>query len=166
MWCPTSLVVNGKETKYPVPEPYLPLNFINSTGMRYEAEEVRQCLLKGTVTFTIFKHNNTVGFMNAEASCYLFYTYTPQGGIRNTELSMALSLCSADFTVFCMSPHMSMIYPCRAEGECSYVPRRLSAAGWVRRRGPQADGGGVQPGQPVNHWVTFPCCEEHIHGSE
>ncbi|KAL7878427.1 hypothetical protein AOLI_G00094010 [Acnodon oligacanthus] len=47
MWCPTSLIVNGKETPYPVPEPYLPLNFINSTGMRYEAEEVRQCLLKG-----------------------------------------------------------------------------------------------------------------------
>uniref|UniRef100_A0A8B9RBY9 Trans-1,2-dihydrobenzene-1,2-diol dehydrogenase n=1 Tax=Astyanax mexicanus TaxID=7994 RepID=A0A8B9RBY9_ASTMX len=46
MWCPTSLIVNGKETQYPVPEPYLPLNFINSTGMRYEAEEVRQCLLK------------------------------------------------------------------------------------------------------------------------
>ncbi|KAM4603079.1 trans-1,2-dihydrobenzene-1,2-diol dehydrogenase [Polymixia lowei] len=47
MWSPTSLVVNGKETQYPVPEPYLPLNFTNSTGMRYEAEEVRQCLLKG-----------------------------------------------------------------------------------------------------------------------
>lgn len=49
MWCPTALVVNGKETQYPVPEPYLPLNFLNSTGMRYEAEEVRQCLLKGIV---------------------------------------------------------------------------------------------------------------------
>lgn len=49
MWCPTTLVVKGKETKYPVPEPHLPLNFTNSTGMRYEAEEVRQCLLKGTV---------------------------------------------------------------------------------------------------------------------
>ncbi|XP_029904381.1 trans-1,2-dihydrobenzene-1,2-diol dehydrogenase [Myripristis murdjan] len=47
MWSPTSLVVNGKETHYPVPEPYLPLNFTNSTGLRYEAEEVRQCLLKG-----------------------------------------------------------------------------------------------------------------------
>ncbi|XP_026863776.2 trans-1,2-dihydrobenzene-1,2-diol dehydrogenase [Electrophorus electricus] len=46
MWCPTSLIVNGKETQYPVPEPYLPLNFVNSTGMRYEAEEVRQCLLQ------------------------------------------------------------------------------------------------------------------------
>ncbi|KAA0715283.1 Trans-1,2-dihydrobenzene-1,2-diol dehydrogenase [Triplophysa tibetana] len=47
MWCPTSLMVNGVETQYPVPEPALPLNFLNSTGLRYEAEEVRQCLLKG-----------------------------------------------------------------------------------------------------------------------
>ncbi|XP_071750427.1 trans-1,2-dihydrobenzene-1,2-diol dehydrogenase-like [Centroberyx gerrardi] len=47
MWSPTSLMVNGKETQYPVPEPYLPLNFPNSTGLRYEAEEIRQCLLKG-----------------------------------------------------------------------------------------------------------------------
>ncbi|KAJ8406566.1 hypothetical protein AAFF_G00301400 [Aldrovandia affinis] len=47
MWCPTHLVVNGKETQYPLPEPTMPLNFTNSTGLRYEAEEVRQCLLKG-----------------------------------------------------------------------------------------------------------------------
>ncbi|KAJ8340674.1 hypothetical protein SKAU_G00353070 [Synaphobranchus kaupii] len=47
MWNPTSLVVNGKKTEYPLPQPSLPLNFVNSTGMRYEAEEVRQCLLKG-----------------------------------------------------------------------------------------------------------------------
>lgn len=49
MWCPTTLEVNGKETvEFPLPEPYLPINFIRSTGMRYQAEEVRQCLLKGT----------------------------------------------------------------------------------------------------------------------
>ncbi|KAM6980432.1 trans-1,2-dihydrobenzene-1,2-diol dehydrogenase-like [Aplochiton taeniatus] len=47
MHCPTKLVLNGKETEYPLPEPSLPLNFTNSTGLRYEAEEVRQCLLKG-----------------------------------------------------------------------------------------------------------------------
>ncbi|CDQ67067.1 trans-1,2-dihydrobenzene-1,2-diol dehydrogenase [Oncorhynchus mykiss] len=46
MWCPTSLEVNGEVTQYPLPEPSLPLNFIHSTGLRYEAEEVRQCLLK------------------------------------------------------------------------------------------------------------------------
>ncbi|XP_027136829.1 trans-1,2-dihydrobenzene-1,2-diol dehydrogenase isoform X1 [Larimichthys crocea] len=60
MWCPTSLVVNGKETQYPVPEPYLPLNFTNSTGMRYEAEEVRQCLLKGLKESAVMSHADSL----------------------------------------------------------------------------------------------------------
>uniref|UniRef100_A0A3Q3X8C8 Trans-1,2-dihydrobenzene-1,2-diol dehydrogenase n=1 Tax=Mola mola TaxID=94237 RepID=A0A3Q3X8C8_MOLML len=47
MHCPTTLLVNDQETEYILPEPCLPLNFTNSTGLRYEAEEVRQCLLKG-----------------------------------------------------------------------------------------------------------------------
>ncbi|XP_067875948.1 trans-1,2-dihydrobenzene-1,2-diol dehydrogenase-like isoform X1 [Heterodontus francisci] len=47
MWCPTSLVVNGKAQEFPLPAPSQPLNFTNSTGLRYEAEEVRQCLQKG-----------------------------------------------------------------------------------------------------------------------
>uniref|UniRef100_A0A4W5R223 Trans-1,2-dihydrobenzene-1,2-diol dehydrogenase n=1 Tax=Hucho hucho TaxID=62062 RepID=A0A4W5R223_9TELE len=49
MHCPTTLEVNGKMTQYPLPEPSLPLNFTNSTGLRYEAEEVGQCMLKGMV---------------------------------------------------------------------------------------------------------------------
>ncbi|XP_069030532.1 trans-1,2-dihydrobenzene-1,2-diol dehydrogenase [Embiotoca jacksoni] len=60
MWCPTSLVVNGKETQYPVPEPYLPLNFLNSTGMRYEAEEVRQSLLKGLKESSVMSHADSL----------------------------------------------------------------------------------------------------------
>lgn len=48
MWCPTTLEVNGQETEFPLPEAGMPLNFTNSTGLRYEAEEVRRCLLKGT----------------------------------------------------------------------------------------------------------------------
>ncbi|XP_058851624.1 trans-1,2-dihydrobenzene-1,2-diol dehydrogenase-like [Acipenser ruthenus] len=47
MWSPTSLIVNGNETQFPLPEPYQPLNFPNSTGLRYEAQEVRRCLLAG-----------------------------------------------------------------------------------------------------------------------
>lgn len=47
MHCPTTLEVNGKQTQYPLPEPFLPLHFTNSTGLCYEAEEVRHCLLKG-----------------------------------------------------------------------------------------------------------------------
>ncbi|XP_053722791.1 trans-1,2-dihydrobenzene-1,2-diol dehydrogenase [Synchiropus splendidus] len=60
MWCPTSLVVNGKETEFPLPEPSLPLNFINSTGMRYEAEEVRQCLLKGLKESAVLPHSDSL----------------------------------------------------------------------------------------------------------
>ncbi|XP_060705165.1 trans-1,2-dihydrobenzene-1,2-diol dehydrogenase-like [Hemiscyllium ocellatum] len=47
MWCPTSLVVNGKVQEFPLPPPSQPLNFTNSTGLRYEADQVRQCLQKG-----------------------------------------------------------------------------------------------------------------------
>ncbi|CAH2319070.1 trans-1,2-dihydrobenzene-1,2-diol dehydrogenase [Pelobates cultripes] len=46
-WCPTSLIVNGKETNYPVPPTTKYLHFLNSTGLSYQAEHVRQCLLKG-----------------------------------------------------------------------------------------------------------------------
>ncbi|XP_075695973.1 trans-1,2-dihydrobenzene-1,2-diol dehydrogenase-like [Rhinoderma darwinii] len=47
MWSPTSLIVNGKETKYTLPTTTKHLHFKNSTGLSYEAEHVRQCLLKG-----------------------------------------------------------------------------------------------------------------------
>ncbi|XP_053308219.1 trans-1,2-dihydrobenzene-1,2-diol dehydrogenase-like [Spea bombifrons] len=47
MWCPTSLIVNGKETQFPLPPTTKNIHFINSTGLSYEAEHVRQCLLKG-----------------------------------------------------------------------------------------------------------------------
>ncbi|XP_056145691.1 trans-1,2-dihydrobenzene-1,2-diol dehydrogenase-like [Lampris incognitus] len=47
MWCPTALEVNGKEKQFPLPDAPLPLNFTHSTGLGYEAQEVRQCLLKG-----------------------------------------------------------------------------------------------------------------------
>lgn len=58
MHCPTTL--NGKTTQYPLPEPSLPLNFTNSTGLRYEAEEVRQCLLKGMVARKVLPEKNTI----------------------------------------------------------------------------------------------------------
>ncbi|XP_062918841.1 trans-1,2-dihydrobenzene-1,2-diol dehydrogenase-like isoform X1 [Mobula hypostoma] len=47
MWCPTSLTVNGVIEEFPLQTPSQPLNFTNSIGLRYEAEEVRRCLQKG-----------------------------------------------------------------------------------------------------------------------
>lgn len=66
MWCPTSLNVNGKVTEYPVPEPYIPINFLLSTGMRYEAEEVRQCLLKGLKESAIMSHADSLLLVEME----------------------------------------------------------------------------------------------------
>ncbi|XP_076853426.1 trans-1,2-dihydrobenzene-1,2-diol dehydrogenase-like [Brachyhypopomus gauderio] len=43
----TILEVSSKQTQLPLPEPTRPLHFTNSMGLRYEALEVRQCLLKG-----------------------------------------------------------------------------------------------------------------------
>nr|XP_057945794.1 trans-1,2-dihydrobenzene-1,2-diol dehydrogenase-like isoform X1 [Doryrhamphus excisus] len=60
MWCPTTIEVNGKESHYTLPEPSLPLNFMNSTGMRYEAEEVRQCLLKGLKESPVISHADSL----------------------------------------------------------------------------------------------------------
>lgn len=71
MWSPTTLVVNGRETHYPLPEPVSPLNFNNSTGMRYEAEEVRQCVLKGTVAFGTFLVRMNVKKITIKCSEYV-----------------------------------------------------------------------------------------------
>ena len=53
-WCPTRLDspegVYDKETiskEYPLPEPHIPGNYPNCTGLRYEAQDVRTCLKQG-----------------------------------------------------------------------------------------------------------------------
>ena len=53
-WCPTKLEVpqsvytdKGMCKEFPLPSSPLPGNYPNCTGLRYEAEEVRQCLNKG-----------------------------------------------------------------------------------------------------------------------
>ena len=53
-WCPTKLEspegVYQKTSiskEFPLPEPYLPGNYPNCTGLRYEAQEVYTCLKEG-----------------------------------------------------------------------------------------------------------------------
>ncbi|XP_074926635.1 trans-1,2-dihydrobenzene-1,2-diol dehydrogenase-like [Chelonoidis abingdonii] len=43
----TTLGHRGQRHECPLPPPAQPLNFSNGTGMRYEAQHVRQCLLQG-----------------------------------------------------------------------------------------------------------------------
>ncbi|XP_069462243.1 trans-1,2-dihydrobenzene-1,2-diol dehydrogenase-like [Ambystoma mexicanum] len=47
IWCPTSVITNEKEKKFPLPPTSKTMNYHHSTGMSYEAEHTRQCLLKG-----------------------------------------------------------------------------------------------------------------------
>uniref|UniRef100_A0A8C3SGB1 Trans-1,2-dihydrobenzene-1,2-diol dehydrogenase n=1 Tax=Chelydra serpentina TaxID=8475 RepID=A0A8C3SGB1_CHESE len=46
-YAPTTVIVNGQRHECPLPPPSQPLNFTNGTGMRYEAQHVRECLLGG-----------------------------------------------------------------------------------------------------------------------
>ncbi|XP_061445582.1 trans-1,2-dihydrobenzene-1,2-diol dehydrogenase-like [Rhineura floridana] len=55
-WCPTQLVVNGQKEEFPLPFPSQKQHFPNSTGLRYEAEHVRQCLLQGLKESPIMFH--------------------------------------------------------------------------------------------------------------
>ncbi|XP_027487951.1 trans-1,2-dihydrobenzene-1,2-diol dehydrogenase, partial [Corapipo altera] len=47
MNCPTELIWGGNKEVFPLPPPSQPLNFSNGTGLRFEAQHVRECLLQG-----------------------------------------------------------------------------------------------------------------------
>ncbi|XP_053121602.1 trans-1,2-dihydrobenzene-1,2-diol dehydrogenase-like [Hemicordylus capensis] len=55
-WSPTQLVVNGHAEEFPLPASSQKLNFPNGTGMCYQAEHVRQCLLQGLKESPIMSH--------------------------------------------------------------------------------------------------------------
>ena len=59
-WCPIKMETAEGSKDFPLPEPTLPLNFVNSTGMRYEAEEVRKCLREGKKESDIMPHKETL----------------------------------------------------------------------------------------------------------
>uniref|UniRef100_A0A7M4FFE9 Dihydrodiol dehydrogenase n=1 Tax=Crocodylus porosus TaxID=8502 RepID=A0A7M4FFE9_CROPO len=44
---PTAMLFNGERWECPLPPPSQPLNFERGTGLRYEAQHVRECLLQG-----------------------------------------------------------------------------------------------------------------------
>ncbi|KAG8433998.1 hypothetical protein GDO86_012380 [Hymenochirus boettgeri] len=76
MWCPTSVIINGKETKFPLPHSAKPMNFTNSTGLSYEAEHVRQCLLKG------FKESPIMSLEDSELLSSIMDEVRKQLGVR------------------------------------------------------------------------------------
>ena len=58
--CPTRLETSDDVREFPLPSPPLPIVFLNGTGMRYEAEEVRRCLQEKRRESLIMPHKETV----------------------------------------------------------------------------------------------------------
>lgn len=48
-WCPTKVELPSGTVNVPLPEGKHRFNFINSAGLRYEAAEARNCILKGLI---------------------------------------------------------------------------------------------------------------------
>ena len=58
--CPTKLESSAGVREYPLPETTLPLNYPNSTGLRYEAEEVRRYLAEGKKESDMMPHKESL----------------------------------------------------------------------------------------------------------
>ncbi|XP_055917937.1 trans-1,2-dihydrobenzene-1,2-diol dehydrogenase-like [Eupeodes corollae] len=60
-WCPTSIIdIDGKQKEWVVPKGKQKTNFPNSEGLRYEAEEVRKCILDGKLQSEHMNHNESL----------------------------------------------------------------------------------------------------------
>lgn len=60
-WCPPSFIdLDGKEKEWKLPESKVKYNFINSTGLRYEAEEARRCINQGLLESPDVSHEESL----------------------------------------------------------------------------------------------------------
>ena len=59
-WCPTTVELPGDTINVPLPEGDHKYNFINSSGLLYEADEVRNCILKGTLESPKVSHETSL----------------------------------------------------------------------------------------------------------
>lgn len=59
-WCPTKITVNGKTHEFTLPDVPIKVNFDNSAGLTYEAQEVRRCLLAGKIESPVIPHSASI----------------------------------------------------------------------------------------------------------
>lgn len=52
--------MDGTEKTWPLPEARFDFNFINSCGLRYEADEVRKCIREGKKWSDLVTHNDSL----------------------------------------------------------------------------------------------------------
>ncbi|XP_055917385.1 trans-1,2-dihydrobenzene-1,2-diol dehydrogenase-like [Eupeodes corollae] len=68
-WCPTTLIdIDGKEKSWPLPKGKYKTNFLNSEGLRYEAEEVRKCIREGKLQSEHMPHSESLLLAHVEDS--------------------------------------------------------------------------------------------------
>ncbi|OQR70662.1 trans-1 [Tropilaelaps mercedesae] len=68
-WCPDTIEVNGQKEVLPFPETILPCNYVNSSGLRYEASHVRECLNKGLTESPVLPLQATLNFARIIQTC-------------------------------------------------------------------------------------------------
>ncbi|XP_017086676.2 LOW QUALITY PROTEIN: trans-1,2-dihydrobenzene-1,2-diol dehydrogenase [Drosophila eugracilis] len=65
-WCPTRLITDEVDYEFPLPgsDEMPPTHYHNRLGMCYEAEEVRNCIMKGSYESDDFSHNESLLLAN------------------------------------------------------------------------------------------------------
>uniref|UniRef100_A0A0L8GZG8 Trans-1,2-dihydrobenzene-1,2-diol dehydrogenase n=1 Tax=Octopus bimaculoides TaxID=37653 RepID=A0A0L8GZG8_OCTBM len=63
-WSTTKIEVNGEEREFPLPKSEAQYNYLNSSGLSYQAECVRQCLEKGQLECPAHTHADTLSIIN------------------------------------------------------------------------------------------------------
>lgn len=60
-WSPTTIIdIDGSEKTWPLPSAKFEFNFINTCGLRYEADEVRRCIRAGKMESDNVTHNDSL----------------------------------------------------------------------------------------------------------
>lgn len=61
LWCPQQLIdINGSTKEWLLPKAGHEFNFLNSCGLRYEAEEARKCIRSGKLESTHASHRDSL----------------------------------------------------------------------------------------------------------
>lgn len=62
-WSATKVTINNEEFEFPLPPGNLKFNHMNSAGLSYEAEIVRQCIQKGDLECPLLPHSESIAIM-------------------------------------------------------------------------------------------------------
>lgn len=59
-WAASTVYVNDVKYEFSFPETVHPENFTNSSGLRYQAKQVRKCIKEGKIQSEIMSHEDSL----------------------------------------------------------------------------------------------------------